>query len=225
MFAPINVAGPDQRRKALMAKLGQQQQTNMGGSRSAAQSVGQAFHPAVMHALVRASSTQGTNVLPSVLARLGILGHQNAEEVSQGFGAPISSYHPGVGVQTDQNAPGIPVAGSADPGQAAAALAGPATTTDQQGNTVYAAGQAIPASTGSTNPVLAAQMADPTSAYNAAAAASTPAGNGVLDGGMTQRGGLVPLGGGHFFDPATGQIAFNPSVGAAGLPGTRMVAQ
>jgi hypothetical protein len=206
MFSPVNVAGPDQRRKQLMAKLGQQQQGNLAGRSSAAQSVGQAFHPGIVHALVKAASTQGTNVLPSVLARLGIYGHNNPDEVSQGFGAPISSYTPGVGVQDpNQNAPGIPAAGSPDPSQAAQALGGLGIAQQRYGNSVLEQANAIQASGAGGGPAGGIPGTDAASAYA---------------NSVSQQQQAISLGGGHFFDPTTGQITFNP----AAVPG-RLSAQ
>lgn len=194
MFAPINVAGPDQRRKQLAAKLGQQQQANASSNAGLAASVGQAFHPAVVHALAKTVATQSTNVLPSVLARLGITGNPNANEVSQGFGAPIAGYRPSAASIAPPGpvSPGIPVASAVAPGPA------PLTGAD----TSFAG---VPVNN------------TPIQNQQGAFVAPNQSMNPSADSGPSQPS-LVDLGGGHFFDPSSGQIVFNPAA-APGVSG------
>lgn len=95
--------GPDARRKQLISKLMQQAQAQYSGgsvpvpgaASTAGLSEGRAFRNATD---VRRSGalpvTQSANVLPGVLARLGVTGRSLAEEVSPGVGMAINVPRP-----------------------------------------------------------------------------------------------------------------------------------
>jgi hypothetical protein len=221
MYSPVNVTGPDQRRKQLMAKLGQQAQGNMASQQGVAASVGTGLK-AAMHAMPRAQSTQSTNILPSVLARLGILGNPKADEVSQGFGAPIDSPHgtpllssgSGTPIPTAGASPQLPAAPQHFTAAEGSAMTGPAI--GQPGGPAY--GSSIDSGIPGAPPLVFNAPSDPSVANDD--------GFNMQYGG----GGAIPLGGGHFFDPVSGQVVYNPAAasgGAAGVvfgnPNARMV--
>lgn len=208
MLSPINIAGPDQRRKQLMQKLSQQTQQHgsvpmppgQHGS-AAALGAGVNFKSPGMRALPGVQNTNGSNVLASILARLGIGGRAQDNEMSSGLGSPISPYGPHYIPPPAASAgspipagggtpPPLPPPGQAlpDPG-----FQGGGNPALQVGNPDYLGG-GNPAQHGAPNP-------------------------GFLGGGNPALGqgggGPVPLGGGLYFDPNSGQI-INLGGGGAG---------
>lgn len=204
MFAPVNTAAPDDRRKQLMQKLSQQGQTNLGQRSSIASSVGSSFRQAMPHGLVRAQGTQGTNVLPSVLARLGIIGNPKADEVSPGVGLPIGSPHgtPPPPIASGNPIPvmGVGVGGVPQtPGTAASPSSGASLT-----------GDSFPGQPTQPNVGVGASLPGLSSSGGFSVSPFGPLGGNY---------GGIPLGGGHFFDPRTGQVTFNPAAAAGGAAG------
>lgn len=196
MFSPMNVAGPDSRRKQLVAKLSQQAQQHgaanagvpmppgaaHGGSGAAALGVGRSFGAPQMRGLPSPQSSQAPNILASLLARLGVGGRPQENEVSGGPGSPISPY--GSHYQPFAPAgPGSPIpAGGAQVSLPGSPQTAPTFTAEGPG--------AVPESAG--------QIAGPSGAPNAST---------IVDPGFfTQSNGPVPLGGGLFYDPSTGQV-------------------
>lgn len=211
IFTPMDPRGPDQRRKQLIAKLAQQAGANSGaaarvpmpGRLGPMASEGRAFRGASDTRLGgNANITQSPNILQSVLAKLGVLGHSHAEEVSQGRGLPITPPAPSQGLPIPSGAP-IPTPGG--PAGGTTPMTGlngvPVTASpDFQATT---AGQQVPDSAG--------QIVGPQ--------------HTIVDPGFFMAGeGPVPLGNGLFYDPATGTILGTQDAGVAGagvraLPG------
>lgn len=211
MLNPINVAGPDDRRKQLMAKLGQQAQQNGAahaaipmplGARAgtaAALGTGTGFRAPGMHALPNPQSTQSPNILANILARLGVGGRPQDNEVSHGLGSPISPYGPNY-----IPAP-APDTGSPIPAGGAAAGAG--------AGMVGLNGQPI-----THVPVAQATAPGPTPTNTGAVQGPS---NTIVDTGFyTQGSPPVSLGGGLYYDPSSGQILNlgGPAAGASALP-------
>jgi hypothetical protein len=208
VFAPLDPRGPDQRRKQLVAKLAQQASATQNaaaripvpGRLGSMMSEGRAFRGAGAARLGgRADVTQAPNILQSVLARLGVLGHSHSEEMSAGRGLPIAPPAPSAGMPIPSGSP-IHVPGN--PGTPVSPS--PNHQPVQPSFDATAPGQSVPAGTN---------------------AISTPGGSGVVDPGfLTGSAGPVPLGNGLYYDPASGMILgqqdVNPSA-PRGLPGTR----
>lgn len=155
VFTPLDVRGPDQRRKQLMQKLMMQGQgqgrvpipPKAGSFLSGA---GRAFGSIGGRQAPRVNLTHGTNILPSILSKLGVTGTPHPEEVSPGEGIPI----PGESHSQSPNAP---------------------------------AGPPIPVKTPTPDP--------------ASPATDTP----------PEFAGLVPLGGGLYYDPVLDVVRGQPS--------------
>lgn len=223
IFAPMDQQGPDARRKQLMSKLmGQVQQnlaTNsntplpaMNRGSSALAGAGAPFRgAATVLRSARPQTTQGTNILPSILAKLGAALHDPQQgELSPGHGlaigdpasvianlhaSPVLSPGPiGHPIPTP-TAPQVPGNGAVDPQQAAAAAA-----------------LGVTPQANMTGDQLNAQLAangQPTQAYPMQITPNQPT---QISGGA----GPIPLGNGLFYDPDTQTIIGQQSVDAAG---------
>lgn len=204
-FDALDVRGPDSRRKQLVAKLMQQTQAGLPGSAAGigAGSVagvgaptsgiaeGRAFRNATdVRRTGALPITQGANILPSVLARLGVVGHSFANEVSPGAGQTIDVPRPdrghGGGVDFPTNIPTVPPQViPAFPGAGLPAAAPIATT---------------PTATPTTPTVTPTTPVAPPTAPVPPATDTAPPG--------TQ---LVPLGNGMYYDPVTDSMRGMPS--------------
>lgn len=101
IFTPVDVRGPDARRKQLLQKLMGQAQSAQGaatqtpmpvGMRAIATGEGRSFRNATdFHGVPKINVTQGTNIIPSILARLGAVGTSHPAEYSPGPGRSIGS--------------------------------------------------------------------------------------------------------------------------------------
>lgn len=96
VFAPVNQAAPDQRRKQLVAKLMQQAQAH--GLQSAANAglvgTGPVFHSSAL-AQARPMATQASNLAQAIAARMGEMGHgPAAAEHSQAPGQAVPAALP-----------------------------------------------------------------------------------------------------------------------------------
>jgi hypothetical protein len=222
MLNPINIAGPDQRRKQLMQKLTQQagqhgavpMPPGAHGS-AAALGAGTGFRSPGLRSNGGVQSTHGNNVLASILARLGVGGRAQDNEMSNGVGAPIGPYGPHYIPPPPAN-PGNPIPAG---GQGGGGLLGGAAS---NGLTPPGAGVAgINAGTISFDPYAqpsgtGAGAANP----NLSDPYAQPSGAGAGVGAVNAAGGRVPLGGGLYYDPSTGTVVnLGSGMGAASLLG------
>lgn len=189
-YAPMDVRGPDQRRKQLASQVAQasirppRPLPPARGALGSALGMGGSAFGQMAHRMAPLAVTQPDNIMESILARLGITGRSgNAGEVSPGHGLAIPFTHPGVPNPGPPQGQPIPVQGMpASP--AAGIVTGAAMPTPQA-----AAPQA-----GALGPVgHAIQSADMSIAAN---------GGNLLGGGIGNLlGSGIPLGNGLIYDP------------------------
>lgn len=213
MLSPINIAGPDQRRKQLVQKLSQQSQQHGSvpmppGQHGSASALGAGvnFKSPGMRALPGVQNTNGNNVLASILARLGIGGRAQDNEMSNGIGSPISPYGPHY-IPPSAATAGSPIPAGGGPGQISPPPPGPIGSTWAQ--TI---------SGGQTNSSLPAdqQLSGVDPGANVIGGPNQVAAPNAFGNPNSP----VPLGGGLYYDPSSGQIMnFGPNAGAAALLG------
>jgi hypothetical protein len=206
LFDPTDVRGPDQRRKQLMQKLAQQGRRAVplpvrAGNAAGGPGIGRMFQGANS---ARPQSIHPGNVLSGVMQRLGIGGGPQMGEYGGGVGSPIGNPGQGYGDPFSRAPQAITGGHAIAPFSPDASWAGPAPDAGSFGG-------------GFQPPVPPGYGAD-------AELAPHPDGTvgnlpSLVSSGASPGGGLVPLGNGMFYDPASDQVVnqSRPSSGGGGL--------
>ena len=197
LFDPTDVRKPDQRRKQLMQKLAQQGRRAVplpgrAGYAAGGSGVGRLFQGA---AQARSQQVHPGNVMSSIMSRLGVGGGPQLGEFSPGVGRPI----------------GNPGQGYGDPfSRAPQAITGGTPIAPNDANIIpphpappVSGGVSIQPPVGGGYPEgpLAAPPINP----NGYGDMVSPGTVGQF-GGPVSQGGLVPLGNGMYYDPASDQV-------------------
>lgn len=226
LFSTPDPHATDARRKQLLAKL--MQQRGAGGTAPVPHAaggvlgaVGRGFRNSDSRHTGSLNQTQHDNVLPSVLARLGISGHGGQNEVSPSDGVPISNpgaAQGGHGVNPFEVSPS-----DHGPPPGVGPAVGPAAAPDAPAAAdpfVPAAAPTAPAATDLTvDPGTAGfdgtQGTLDSSGFGPNTSNLPPGPGGSFDPPATDIAppGLVPLGNGMFYDPVTDAVRGGGALG------------
>jgi hypothetical protein len=203
LFDPTDVRGPDQRRKQLMQKLAQQGKravplpARAGGGANASWAGPAPDRPFFGAASSRPQMVHPGNIVSSIAQRLGVGGGPQMGEYGGGVGAPI----------------GNPGQGYGDPfSRAPQAITGGSPIAPFDPN-----GPGEPPYPGAPQHFVPPPSGSPGAPWHFdPSPGPLPA---PVSGGASPGGGLVPLGNGMFYDPASDQVVnqSRPSSGGGSL--------
>ena len=206
LFDPMDVRGPDARRKQLMHKLAQQGRRAVplparAGNAAGGPGIGRMFSGA---ASARPQSVHPGNIVSSIAQRLGVGGGPQMGEYGGGVGSPIQGYGDPFSRAPQAISGGTPIAPNASwAGPAPDALPGGGFQPPVPGGGGISPGMAPNGSYSGVAP----GVANPQQAVNFAAEGSAAVGN---------TSGLVPLGNGMYYDPASDQVVNHSAPNSGG---------